>query len=104
MKKLLEWSGHGGKVEIVPALFAPLDLELIALVILFGIGSWEVQWIFLRTRKYTDDQDHVDPMSSGEEPADGIADASIRPAGMYYYSSAFFFSSHHLFLIRHVAI
>ena len=32
----LEWSGHGGKVEIVPALFAPLDLELIALVILFG--------------------------------------------------------------------
>ena len=52
----------------------------------------------------TDDQDDVEPMTSGEEPADGIADASIPPAGMYYYSSAFFFSSHHLFLIRHVAI
>ena len=38
MKKLLEWSGHGGKVEVVPALFAPLDLELIALVILLGLG------------------------------------------------------------------
>ena len=38
MKKLLEWSGHGGNVEIVPALFAPLDLELIALVILLGLG------------------------------------------------------------------
>ena len=38
MKKLLEWSGHGGKVEIVPALFAPLDLDLIALVILLGFG------------------------------------------------------------------
>ena len=38
MKKLLEWSGPGGKVEIVPALFAPLDFELIALVILLGFG------------------------------------------------------------------
>ena len=52
----------------------------------------------------TDDQDDVEPMTSGKEPADGIADASIPPAGMYYYSSSFFFSSHHLFLIRHVAI
>ena len=56
------------------------------------------------TMDLTDDQYPVEPMSSGEIPADGIPDASIRPAGMYYYSSAFFFSSHHLFLIRHVAI
>ena len=52
----------------------------------------------------TDDQDDVEPMTSDEEPSDGIADASIPPAGMYSYFSAFFFSSHHLFLIRHVAI
>ena len=51
-----------------------------------------------------DDQDDVEPMTSDEEPSDGIADASIPPVGMYYYFSAFFFSSHHLFLIRHVAI
>ena len=56
------------------------------------------------TLDLTDDRDPVEPMSSSEIPADGITDASIRPAGMYYYSSAFFFSSHHLFLIRHVAI
>ena len=56
------------------------------------------------TLDLTDDQDPVEPKSSSEIPADGITDASIRPAGMYYYSSAFFFSSHHLFLIRHVAI
>ena len=56
------------------------------------------------TLDLTDDRDPVEPMSSSEIPADGITDASIRPAGMYYYSSAFFFSSHHLSLIRHVAI
>ena len=51
-----------------------------------------------------DDQDDAEPMTSDEEPSDGIAGASIPPAGMYSYFSAFFFSSHHLFLIRHVAI
>ena len=51
-----------------------------------------------------DDQDDAEPMTSDDEPSDGIAGASIPPAGMYSYFSAFFFSSHHLFLIRHVAI
>ena len=51
-----------------------------------------------------DDQDDAEPMTSDDEPSDGIAGASIPPAGMYSYFSAFFFPSHHLFLIRHVAI
>ena len=51
----------------------------------------------------TDDQEDVEPMSSGEVPADGIPGASTCPPGMSCYYSVFFFSSCCSFLIRHVA-
>ena len=51
----------------------------------------------------TDDQDDVEPVTSGEVLVDGVPGASTCPPGMSYYFLVFFFSSHHSFLIRHVA-